>query len=266
MEENIKDWCIDIIDERNYLYSEICWNAVLPNSYIIDNIDDYQNQGLEEITAYMCVAYSTTHWANILNNIEWLWEWDYIAKDFWLKMVELWRLDTKVWAVILDWPKTAREVWNIDSYFQVKSIDEVKQAIINWHPVVTWSNQLAWDKVCYEKPSYWHCVLIIWYNETGFIIKNSYWKWTYDNWTNLLPYSLFDKLFYTKLALVDKPNTILQYKQQIMANIDLEWAKKLFEAWIWNGQNPKNNMSRQEVMQVIFRILEKIENWEKIIK
>lgn len=256
--DEIVNWCFDIIDERNYLYSEICWNTELPNNFIIDKSSDYQNQGLEEITSYMCVAYSTTHWVNILNNIENLWEWDYNAKEFGLKMVELWRLDTTKWAVILDWPKTAREVWNIDSYFQVKTIDEVKQAIVNWHPVVTWSNQLAWDKVCYEKPSYWHCILIIGYNETGFIIKNSYWKWEYDNWTNLLPYSLFDKLFYTKLALVDKPNTILQYKQQIMANITIEEAKKAFEQWIWNWLNPKWNANREEVATMIYRAIEKL--------
>lgn len=254
-----KDYCYDIEDERNFLYSEIMWSNIdLPNSAMIDDINDYQNQWLEEITSYMCVAYSSMHWVNILNNIEDVWEQDYLWKNFWLKMVEKWRLDTNKWASIIDWPKTAVEEWYLQWYFLTTSIEEIKQAIVNNHPVVTWSNQLWWDKVCYYKISYWHCILIIWYNEKGFIIKNSYWKWKYDNWTNLLPYELFYKLFNTKLALVDKENIILQYKKQIMANITLDEAKKAFEQGMWNWLNPKNNSTREETATMIYRSIEKL--------
>ena len=51
--DEVVNWCIDIYDERNYLYSEIAWAGIeLPKVYIIDDINDYQNQGLENITAY----------------------------------------------------------------------------------------------------------------------------------------------------------------------------------------------------------------------
>jgi hypothetical protein len=178
----MEKWCFDRVDERNYLYSEICGNINnLPASAIIDDVVDYQNQWLEKLTEYMCVAYASMHWTNVLNHIENLWEQDYGWKDFWLNMVSKWLLDVTKCAYIIDWPITARDEGLIAWFFQVKTLDEVKKAIIDWHPIVTWSNALAWDKVCYAKDSYGHCVLIIWYNEKWLIIKNSYGKGKYDN-------------------------------------------------------------------------------------
>lgn len=255
----MEKWCFDRVDERNYLYSEICGNINnLPASAVIDDVVDYQNQWLEELTEYMCVAYWNTHWVNILNEIENLWEQDYKWKDIWLYMVNKGLLDVTKWAAIIDWTKSIKELWYISWYFLVKTIDEIKKAIVDWHPIVTWSNQLWWDKVCYEKASYGHCVLIIGYNEKWLIIKNSYWKDKYDNWTNLLPYELFDKLYQTKLALVDKPNDILNYKKQIMNNISIEEAKKAFELGYWNWQNPKGTVNREECATMIYRAIEKL--------
>ena len=259
--DELVNWCMDIPDNRNYSYSEIAWaNIELPTSCIIDDINDYQNQGLEDITAYMCVAYSTTHWVNILNNIEKFWEWDYNAKEFGLKMVELWRLDTKAGAYIIDWPKTAKELGRIAWYFQVRTIDEVKQAIVNWHPVVTWSNQLIWGNICKAWKNEGHCILAIWYNEIGLIIKQSYWINKRNKWTNLLPYELFDKLFYTKLALIDSPNTILQYKQQIMNNITNWVAKIAYEKKAWNWENPTKQITTEEAVAIIYQNREYLEN------
>lgn len=256
-----KDYCLDNPDIRNFSYSEIAWaNINLPTSYIIDDIADYQNQGLEKVTQYMCTAFATTHWVNILNNIENLWEEDYVAKDFWLKMVDLWRLNTESGAYIIDAPKTAKELWRIAWYFQVYTIEDLKKAIYEGHPVVTWSNKLAWDKVCYAKENYGHCILIIGYNEKWFIIKNSYGKNKYNNWTNLLPYNLFDKLMYTKLALVDNPNTILLYKQKLMAEITNGIALIAKEKWVWNWEKPTENITNQDCAAMIYKQREYLEN------
>jgi len=69
------DACFDKTDERDYKYSdmfEIVW-AVSNKKKIIDREDDYQNQSLEEITKYWCVAFNVVHWSNILNKLEY-WE------------------------------------------------------------------------------------------------------------------------------------------------------------------------------------------------
>ena len=76
------DACVDIPDERDFKYSEICWNIELPEEFKIDLDTDYQNQWLEEITKYMCVFFSSTHWVNIMNSLENCWEevykkWNY---------------------------------------------------------------------------------------------------------------------------------------------------------------------------------------------
>lgn len=256
-----KDYCLDNPDLRNFSYNEIAWaNINLPTSYIIDDTTDYQNQGLEKVTQYMCTAFATTHGVNILNNIENLWEEDYIAKDFWLKMVDLWRLNVETGAYIIDWPKTAKELWRIAWYFQVYTIEDVKKAIYEWHPVVTWSNKLAWDDVCYAKENYGHCILIIGYNEKWLIIKQSYWKNKRANWTNLLPYNLFDKLMYTKLALVDNPNTILTYKQKLMAEITNGIAKVAYEKGRWNWEKAKEKITTEESVAILYPNIEYLEN------
>ena len=264
MENEMINACIDIPDDRDYGYEEICWNNDLPEDFIIDDKNDYQNQWLEEITKYMCVFFSSTHWLNILNELEWVWEKDIKWKDIWLIANDKWLLDLEKWALIKNWPSLLKWLWHIKGYFLVNE-NNIKQAIYDWHPIVVWSRSLKWWYPCIAEQRNWHAVLIIWWNKEWYIIKNSYWKERFNKWLNLLPYNLFDKLYQSKFALIDTENPILQYKKQIMDNIDLEWAKKLFEKWLWNWKNPRTNMSRQEVMQVLFRVLEKLEKWEKIL-
>ena len=251
--------CYDIPDERDFKYSEICWNIDLPEEFKIDLESDYQNQWLEEITKYMCVFFSSTHWVNIMNSLENCWEEVYKWKDIWLKAHELWRLDLTKWAAIQDWPKTVRDLNHINSWFLVQWIEEIKQALYNKHLVVVWSNQLNW-KEAILKPwkSYWHAILIIGWNKEWFIIKQSYGKERWNKWTQILPYEYLDKLYFSKYALVDNPNSILLYKQKIMDNIKLESAKKAFENWFYNWLDWDKTATREEVAAMIERVYEKI--------
>ncbi len=50
---------------------------------------------------------------------------------------------------------------------------------------------------------------------------------------------------------------IIFYKQRIMEQISIEEAKKAFEAGIWNGLNPTQPASREEVAAMISRALTK---------
>lgn len=257
--------CYDVPDERDYLYSEVCWNEwTIPDEYIIDDSEDYQNQWLEDITKYMCVFYSSTHWVNILNELEWLWEENKSWKESWLFAYKEWLLNVKRWACLSSWPKIMKELWYIKGYTLCKTEYDVKKSIVEWRPVVVWSNQLKWWWPCSPKNSYWHAVLIIWYNKEWFIIKQSYWKEKYNEWKNLLLYKHFDKLFYSKYSLIDIENPILKYKKNIMKNINIDMAKAWFELWLWNWKNATDNISREEAVTVILRAIEKWITTDKI--
>jgi hypothetical protein len=262
MEQN---YCIDKNDERDYKYDEMffVWTQIL-SKCILDNVE-YQNQWLEEITKQMCVFYSTAHGSNEENFLEWsavriLW------KDLWLKALELWRLDPKVWAYVVEWPRTARDLKLIKWWAKVSTIDEIKDSIINNRPVVVWSNSIKWSKG-YESPyvlwgdkGSWHCVLIIWYDddyeEGCFIIKNSYWKEKYDHGKMYLKYTDLWLLFPSKYSLIDSLDPILEYKKNIMEWIDLEKAVEWFELWLWDGKRAREPISRQEAVTVIMRAIE----------
>jgi len=255
----------DKTDERDYVYEDIflLWGT-LPSMKIIDREDDYQNQSLEDITKYMCVFYNTTHWINILNKIEWSKTFQ-DGKALWLEAIDKWLLDPKNWAYIVNWPKLLKQKGLIKWYALIHTLDEIRHSIDNNRPVSTWSNKIdwrAWLKIPYilsEWPSYWHAFLIIWYDDASqlLVIKNSYWDWKFDNGKNYLKYSDIWLLFNSKYSLIDQEDPIITYKQKIMAWINIEKAKEAFELWLWNWENPTKPMSREEVMTVLLRIMEK---------
>jgi len=263
------NWALDKSDERDYKYSDVfewvVW-AILPTWKIIDLWTDYQNQSLEEITKYMCVFYNTAHWTNILNIIEWsevFSKW----KDLWLEAIDKWLLNPKSWAYIVNWPKLLKSKGLIKWYTLIHTLEEIKHSIAQNKPVSTWSNKInwrAWLKAPYilsEWPSYWHAFLIIWYDDDKELltIKNSYWKWKFDNWKNYLKYSDIWLLFNSKYSLIDSEDPILTYKKKIMDWINLEEAKKMFELWYWNWERPTESMSREEVMTVLSRVMKDLE-------
>jgi hypothetical protein len=43
-----------------------------------------------------------------------------------------------------------------------------------------------------------------------------------------------------------------------MENITIESAKEAFEAGIWNGLDPKNPASREEVAAMVYRAMQKL--------
>jgi len=283
----IKDFAFDIPDERDYKYWSVFENEIklwseLPSKVLLDNVE-YQNQWLEEITKNMCVFYSTWHWSNEENFLEWS-DVRINNKDLWLKALELGRLDVEKGAMVSDWPKTARDMWLIKWWALIETVDEAKHSIFKNRPIVVWSNKIKWS-LWYKAPFVlwgnswsWHAVLIIWFDDNYegwcFIIKNSYWPEKYDHGKFYLKYTDFNLLFGWKFSLIDQEDQILSYKEKIMENIDLEWAKKQFKKGNWNWLNPRDPMSRQEVMAVMYRqdeknliiikeLLKKIENLQK---
>lgn len=266
----MKDYAYDIVDERDYSYSELFWNSEYessdyPEKVILDNCE-YQNQGLEDITRNMCVYYSTGHWSNEEN----YWEGSKVridCKELWLKALELWRLDVNKWALVSDWPKTAKDLWFIKWWLKVKNISEIKHSLFNKRPIVVGSKKINW-KSWYKKPfvlsgNSWsgHAVLIIWYDDNYeggcFIIKNSYWKGKYDSWKMYLKYSDFNLLFPSKYSLIDKEDDLLLLKKKIMAKINIPMARAWYELGLWNWERPDAPATREEIVTIILRAIQK---------
>jgi len=84
------------------------------------------------------------------------------------------------------------------------------------------------------------------------IDDNYEWKKTHNTYINNMIKELKDKWIYfpsAYLFLYDR-----SMEQEILDNIDLEWAKAEYLLWTWSWMNPRENMSRQEVMQVIHNL------------
>lgn len=75
--------CVDVPDERDWKYEDVCWitTTTYPEEFIIDDVDDYQDQSLQKETWYGCVFFSTNHWVNILNELEWVGEENHSAVE-----------------------------------------------------------------------------------------------------------------------------------------------------------------------------------------
>lgn len=262
-----REACYDIQDERDYQYSDVfpLLGWVRPEKVLLDNVE-YENQWLEKVTKMMCVYYSTAHWSNEENFQEWS-DVRIAWKSLWLIAFDLGRLDLEKGALVSNGPRTARDEWLISGWVKVKTVDEIKDSLINKRPIVVWSNKINWS-TWYNSPYvlWWnkwsgHAVLIIWYDDNYewgcFVIKNSYGDERFDSGKMYLKYENLWLLFNSKYSLIDEEDPILAYKKKVMENIDLEKAKEGFELGIWNWERPREPISRQETVTVILRALEK---------
>lgn len=268
----MKDFCRDVPDERNYRYKVMFGiQNEYPRKYIMDKWD-YQNQGFENITRYMCVYYSTAHGNNEQNIIEKS-TVRISAKQFWLKAHEQGLLDLEAGTLLQNWPEFAKTLKYISGYSWVKELEEIKDSLVNNRPIVVGTNRASWKStkrtpfILKKWKSYWHAFVIIGYDdnyEWGCLIcKNSYWEKWGDNGNFYIKYSDYRKiLFYSKFSLIDEIDPILDYKKKVMEKINIPMAKVGFELWIWNGLWATKPMTREEVVTVVLRTVEKIEKGE----
>ncbi len=105
--------------------------------------------------------------------------------------------------------------------------------------------------------NWWHLVR----TNLNTVIKiddNYFWTKKHNTYTNNKIKKLVDNwVFFPSAYLFLKDTTM---KDEIRDNIDLEKAKEMFDLWYWNGLSPRQSMSRQEVMTVLWRILDEIKN------
>lgn len=221
----------DRVDLRNYQYEIFMWWEELPKSHIMqDNL--LTNQWLSNLTAYWCVAYSTTNWVNEINHI--LKANLKNPLTLFNKMVELWRLDIKVWAWVIDWPKTAKELKWISSYATVKWLEEIKHSLYKNRPLVVWTNKGNWTTsrtnpyILEVWTWYWHRFLLVWYDDDTQLLtcENSYWEWRSDNGRFYIKYEDIETiLFKTRVSLInDELDTVALINKERLKAKEL-WYK-----------------------------------------
>lgn len=202
------------------------------------------------------------------------------------------------WTWIKNWPIGARKLWWIKWFSYLKNIDEIKKALTYWLSVQTWTNKLSWSAtrnnnyIAVLWKGGWHHMNIAWYEEHRtivwvdgreyiwyFIIENTWGEKWWHSWYYYVPFEFAEDVFFnTKISMIVdttknheyaqdmlkkledeiKNKNITSEKQIILDNINLEKAKEMFEKWYWNWKDPREWMSRQEVMTVFWRLLDEL--------
>ena len=216
-------WVIDLPDTRDYIYSEL-WGALqsIPVNKLLSD-KEIQDQSLQDETRYWCVFYWTSTCSNTLSHTK--------LGDRYISWYDL-TMDAKrewmlydFWAYLIDWPKLAKERWLIDMYSKVTTLMDMKDAIANWNPILTWSKKIDW-KASDNKPFkairwtwYAHCFAIVWYDDriNSFIIEQSYGNTKFYNWYMYLDYKDIDLLFSKYVLHLNDTNvsTFKSYQEEI---------------------------------------------------
>lgn len=174
------------------------------------------------------------------------------------------------WMTLVRWTDCLRNWWNkkfpentLTSFRLTIWDKQFAEALQKKHSLVVWyytskeyylDSQLDWIIDWENFPrNWWHAVRTN-YDETIKIDDNYEGKKKFNTYIN-------DKIEILKNNYVYFPSAYLFLKDKTMEetikeNIDLERAKKAFDLWLWNWLNPREPMSRQEVMTVLHKVLE----------
>lgn len=288
------------LDDKAILFWDIAGDVLLAESVLLTD-----NQVLNQWATKWCVAVGTTDgvnnglatvglpaWKNFVDLVNYI-------RDNLDDQID----NRGTW--IKNWPIWARKLWWIKWFSYITSIDDIKKALTYWLSVASGTNQLSWSEtrknnyVAVLWDGWGHHMNICGYEENWvvvwadgreykwyFIIENSWGdKWWHSGYY-YVPFDIAEKTFFnTKISMVvdtlknseyakeilkkledeiEKKN-ITTEKEIILQNIDIEEAKKMFEAGFWNWKRPRDPMSRQEVMTVFGRLLDHIDEkyWDK---
>jgi len=265
------DW--DNVSELDYRL----WSSNPLDIPVNKNTNNYfYNQGKKERTYNACVLYA---------NAASLWytmDYEFSEKEL-LEIVELaekeywWKED--YWMYISKWVDCVRNYWNkkfpdnkVKTFRMTIGDEDFAKALKNNYRIVVWYRTcreyykdsqddwiVQWEE--FSNFHWWHCVSsLFWVAE---IIAKDEWILIQDNYTWSKKFNIYynNKIAKLKNSWTFFPSAFIYLKEKTMAdtikdNIDLDAAKEMFDKWYWNWLNPREPMSRQEVMTVLKRILD----------
>lgn len=235
-------WVIGEWDKPIIEYELVWTSESLPEEFILNDWV-VSNQSLNKKYHYACVFFWESNIINEIYKIKMIPKkvsWEHIA-DY---AIEKWWLDINAWALLSDWPKASFNLWLIDWYAQVNTIEDIKKALVNEWAVWVGSNKInwietnKWDFVVVPWSWYWHKFSIVWYNKKWFICENSYWM-DFNKWRFTLLYKDFWLLYNTKIVDIINNNNFkllnkylklskeLKYKEYSEHNNKLSWDEKM---------------------------------------
>ena len=141
----------------------------------------------------------------------------------------------------------------IDWYVKCNGIDECMNAINNGCWIYTWSNKCNWRQCGKEKEFVYdpnwasHCFAIVDYDETGFIVINSFWENWWDKGFFHINYDKFEYI-YSTYAIVDHDDS--GKLDELIFNTQYQ---KAIEMWITNWTRPEDKATRKETAVMIYR-------------
>lgn len=259
LDNEVKNACLDSSDPRTYQAEEVAGAASTLPEYmnLINYLEKVQNQLSYKNGGCMCVPTSSSMGLDILGGeLE-------LDKKKWLNgeslasiMFLLKRFGYKTGAWLIDGPKTLKERGYISGYYQVNTIQQIKEALSNFNPVIIWTNAINFSKtyktgVSVPGTSSGHCILCIGHKDDGFIIAD---PWKAQIWT--LRYEDFKLLFNTKLVITRDPlfTWVQTYIKQIKRE-DLIWTKgnEIFAKYRQDFNSWRITESQWKAFQIAFR-------------
>jgi len=178
------------------------------------------------------------------------------------------------WMTMLRAVKCVVNDWNIQNpdkkihYYRTTIWDKIfAEALSKWHSLAVWyktsseyykDSQDNWIINAENFPKKWWHLVRTNFNDNVIKIDDNYvWSKKYNTYINNKIKELKNNWVYfpsAYLFLFEKT-----MKDTIKENIDLEWAKEMFDKWYWNGLNPRKSMSRQEVMTVFNKLMKDLQ-------
>lgn len=269
----IQDAAVDSFDERNFNYSEVAGQTyrIQKRFHILDDgiIQDQYSEGYP----MWCVHYWSSMHDNYINardsgdkRSSWAENCDWAEK--------IGMFDPVKWTYIINWPKYLKHIWLIAWYSQVTTSNEAADSLDNMKPIDVWTNKINFTKtnsspfIALWDSGPWHKFHIIWYNNSWesvtykeriipdgvFIAKDS--SFSFDNGFFYIKIVDYEKLLYpTRLNFVNV-DELAQYMANIIKKINLDSAVKAYELKIWNGERPKDTVTREECAAMIMRSIE----------
>lgn len=141
------------------------------------------NPVLDQGNSNMCVAYAISQCTNTSTG------------DIWSEIQWYWALPNLVYRD--HWVRYLSNHYNANSLYNSW---DIKSSIDNGKPVLWFLNWFEWNIYIAHLPEWpvslyryrvkristdsinWHAVCIVWYNDEGIVIKNSYWKLFGEDW------------------------------------------------------------------------------------
>ncbi len=256
--------CIDVPDDRDYLFEEVFGSEQKELDYVNWNNTKIYNQTEKNTpsTLYACTCYSATHCVNEGNFLE-------IGVEDNIDPVRIWKIALERGAKIdSGWSlqgsqKIMRDLGYTSGHTRCNNLSDVKSALARRQLIQTGSKSIDWKKtrenanIAVRGESYGHAFIVQWHDnkKKHLICRNSEWEEKYDNGLFYVKYDDFD-ILYSCYAYVDSDSKEIIEKEQEKRRL-AEAVKK----WIWNWQRPNDLLTRFEASAIAIRIGTKIDIW-----